>query len=190
MALASWWLSTLLIIAVIGSLAGLVLGAWIFLNPEANTLLERPAADALRHLSRPVRVERFVYRHHRWFGGLIVIGSFSTLVALGGYVRRLLTLAAFGGVRSVESWLWESLLIFVALGNFFTLTAGILILIRPSGLKGFEAWANRHVSFAQWRATLLASFRNRPRRFALLLAAGGFLSLVLLTRLLVRGVGG
>ncbi|MBF0614242.1 MAG: hypothetical protein G8237_10625 [Magnetococcales bacterium] len=186
MNLASWWLSILLIMAVIGSVAGLVLGAWIFLNPDANALLDRPASEALRHLSRPVRIERFVYRHHRWFGGGIVIGSFCTLVALGGYVRRLMALAALGGPRTLDAWLWESLLLFVALGNFFTLTAGLLILIRPSGLKGFETWANRPVSLAEWRAALRTAFRNHPRLFALLLATGGFFSLVLLFRMILK----
>ncbi|MBF0213993.1 MAG: hypothetical protein HQM00_10605, partial [Magnetococcales bacterium] len=110
-----WLLSLLLILAVIGALAGLVLGAWIFLNPGVNALLDRPAAEALRPLSRPGRVERFVYRYHRWFGGGIVLGSFCTLVALGGYARRILTLVEMGGgggARGVEGWLWESLLLF------------------------------------------------------------------------------
>ncbi|MBF0273399.1 MAG: hypothetical protein HQL98_15225 [Magnetococcales bacterium] len=190
MAVAPLLLSVLLILAVIGSLAGLVLGAWLFLNPDANGVLERPAADALRHLSRPVRVERFVYRHHRWFGGGIVVGSFATLVALGGYARRMIALVELGGAsRSVEAWLWESLLVFVALGNFFTLAAGLLILIRPSGLKGFESWANRPVTVEQWRKSLLNTIRNRPRLFAVLLVAGGGYSLFSLLRLLVRARG-
>ncbi|MBF0626768.1 MAG: hypothetical protein HQL91_00965 [Magnetococcales bacterium] len=178
MIFAPWLLSLLLVLAVIGSLAGLVLGAWIFLNPNANALLDRSAVDALRPLSRPVRVERFVYRHHRWFGGGIVVGSFCTLVALGGYLRRMITLAGLNGLRGVDAWLWESLLLFVALGNFFTLAAGVLILIRPSGLKGFEAWANRRVDFKLWRQSILAAIRRRPRLFALLLAAGGAFSLI------------
>ncbi|MEO5344887.1 MAG: hypothetical protein H7834_00745 [Magnetococcus sp. YQC-9] len=195
MNLSSFLFALLLLLAAVGSLAGLVLGAWLFLNPDANATLERPAIDALRHLSRPVRVERFVYRRHRWFGGAIVLGSFATLVALGGYGRRVVNLAGIGGgLGTVESWLWESLLWFVALGNFFTLAAGFLILIRPSGLKGFEAWANQPVDLAErWgrlRQGLLFAVRARPRLLAGLLAIGGAVSLSLLLRYWWRTTGG
>ncbi|MBF0341430.1 MAG: hypothetical protein HQL95_10785 [Magnetococcales bacterium] len=187
MSFAALLLSVLLVLAVVGAMAGLVLGAWLFLNPDANEILEWPAAEALRHLSRPVRIERFVYRHHRWFGGGIVLGSFCTLVALGAYARRIYTLSAMGGsFFGVEAWLWESLLVFVGLGNFFTLVAGILILIRPSGLKGFESWANRPVALQQWRSAFLNAIRARPRLFALLLIIGGACSFVLLVRLFAR----
>ncbi|MBF0296844.1 MAG: hypothetical protein HQL96_16795 [Magnetococcales bacterium] len=182
MTLISLLFSLLLILAALGSLAGLVLGAWLFLHPGANTLLDRPARDALEPLARPVRVERFVYRHHRWFGGVIVAGSMLTLAALGAYGQRLYLLGRAGSGGPLEHWLWESLLWFVALGNFFTLAAGCLILIRPSGLKGFEAWANRRVDPGWVRQALLTGLRNRPRLYGLLLASGGALALWLLAR--------
>ncbi|MBF0261005.1 MAG: hypothetical protein HQL97_04060 [Magnetococcales bacterium] len=188
-------LALLLLLAGIGSLAGLVLGGWLFLNPDANTTLERPAADALRKLSRPVRIERFVYRNHRWFGGAIVLGSLATLVAMGAYGRRVALLAgAIQDVNGFQAWLWESLLLFVGLGNFFTLVAGMLILIRPSGLKGFEAWANQPVDLALWRArwrrVFLNLMRARPRLMAGALALGGAISLGLLLRFWWRTTGG
>ncbi|MBF0416835.1 MAG: hypothetical protein HQL86_01105 [Magnetococcales bacterium] len=188
-------LTVLLLLAGIGSLAGLVLGAWLFLNPDANATLERPAAEALKKLSRPVRIERFVYRNHRWFGGGIVFGSLVTLMALGAYGRRVVTLAgSFHGMKGLESWLWESLLLFVAMGNFFTLVAGVLILIRPSGLKGFEAWANQSVDLNVWRARLrgllLTFMRARPRFMAGVLTLGGAISLALLLRYWWRAMGG
>ncbi|MBF0181183.1 MAG: hypothetical protein HQM03_14265 [Magnetococcales bacterium] len=182
MALLSLLFSLLLILAGLGSLVGLVLGAWLFLHPGANTFLDRPAREALEPLARPVRVERFVYRHHRWFGGAIVAGSFLTLVALGAYGHRLYLLGKAGHGATLEQWLWETLLWFVALGNFFTLAAGFLILIRPSGLKGFEAWANRRVDPGRMRQALLSGLRNRPRLYGLLLACGGALALFLLAR--------
>ncbi|MBF0126101.1 MAG: hypothetical protein HQM02_02720 [Magnetococcales bacterium] len=182
MTLAPLLFSLLLILALVGSLVGLVLGAWLFLHPGASSVLDRSALETLRAWSRPVRVERFVYRHHRWFGGGIVLGSFFTLVALGGYAHRLVALARVGNRLNLEAWLWESLLLFVALGNFFTLASGLLILMRPSGLKGFEAWANRPVDPGKARQWLLAGLRNRPRVFALLLVASGTVSLFLLMK--------
>lgn len=195
MGISSILLALLLLLAGIGSLAGLVLGAWLFLNPDANATLERPAAEALKTLSRPVRIERFVYRNHRWFGAGIVLGSFATLVAMGAYGRRVALLA--GSIQNsggFQAWLWESLLLFVALGNFFTLLAGVLILIRPSGLKGFETWANQRVDLALWRARWRQLFLNlmraRPRLMAGALALGGAVSLALLLRFWWRTAGG
>ncbi len=144
--------------------------------------------DLIRGWYRPMRVERFVYRHHRWFGAGIVVGSFFTLVALGIYAQQITALKA-GNNHSIEGWLWESLILFVVLGNFFTLAAGVLILMRPSGLKGFESWANRSVDGSEVREALLSGLRRWPRVVALFLAVGGGFSLWILLRLLKRVKG-
>lgn len=190
MTLASLLLSLLLILAVIGSLAGLVLGAWLFLHPGAKELLDRSALEVIRVWYRPWRVERFVYRHHRWFGGGIVIGSFFTLMALGMYAQRIIVLQAGSGA-GVAAWLWESVILFVVLGNFFTLAAGILITLRPSGLKGFESWSNQAVDGSRVRWVVKESLRRWPRLVAVVLVAGGAFSLFSLVRMLggMQGVG-
>jgi hypothetical protein len=90
-------------------------------------------------LERPQRVERFIYRHHRLFGGIIVAGAMVMLAFLvGGH-----------GLAGTVAWRASSasqmaLMAVWALAAF-ALIIGIFIGIRPSALKGFEAIANRWI---------------------------------------------
>ncbi|MEO5333935.1 MAG: hypothetical protein H7839_18125 [Magnetococcus sp. YQC-5] len=180
-------LSILLILAVVGTLCGLLLGSWLLLNPDVTVLLNYSTKDVLRDwqiLSRSVRVERFFYRHHRWFGGAIILGSFVTLIEIGTYFKQieLLTMAGLG--ETIQAWWWwESLIFFVVPGNFFTLTIGVFILLRPSSLKRFESWANHWVDAEGVRQRFLHGVREWPRLFALLLIGGGVSSLFFLVKL-------
>ena len=88
---------------------------------------------------RQQRVERFIYRHHRLFGGIIVAGAMVVLVFL----------VAGHGLAGTVAWRSSSagqmaLMAVWALAAF-ALIIGIFIGIRPSALKGFEAIANRWI---------------------------------------------
>jgi len=94
-------------------------------------------------LERQWRVERSIYRHHRLFGGIIAIGALTLLLMLGMHHGQ--EFASGAAHLSRGAYLVE--LVRVALWVFaaFALLIGIVIAIRPSAIKGFEALANRWI---------------------------------------------
>lgn len=93
-----------------------------------------------RVLGRPWRIERFVYRHHRWFGGFIVVGALAIIALLS--TARFWTMAPVlfltHRVPVVSALLWG---LAIAI-----LLIGVIVLVRPSVLKGFESLANRSIA--------------------------------------------
>lgn len=90
--------------------------------------------------ARPWRVERFVYRHHRLFGGTISAGAMLLLARLYAGHNRLLGMhlePPGTGVRIAELLVWA---LAVA-----ALVIGMAVLIRPSLLKGIETLSNRWI---------------------------------------------
>lgn len=90
-------------------------------------------------LERPRRVERFIYRHHRLFGSAIAAGAMALLALLGAGQSRL-----FGTVLPGGSGGRVAMLLVWALA-VAVLVIGIIVLVRPSALKGVEALANRWI---------------------------------------------
>lgn len=110
-----------------------------------------------RHLDmvdRPRRIERFIYRHHRLFGSAIVVGALTVMGVV--WLFRKVWLGGSGG--SVTALLVRALIVAV-------FVIGIIVLVRPSALKGVEALANRWIqpfpaivlSFWQIGAVLLVA---------------------------------
>ncbi len=138
----------------------------IFIIAGAGVLLSGLARyrELLKKLDRPWRTERFIYRHHRAFGGGIAVGA----------VILLAVLARYHGI-SFEPWSWPSsgaaqlmLLVRFTTWSFacLALPIGIIIAIRPSVLRGIEVKANR------WVQPPLPTFLGSGRFGTLLLVAG------------------
>lgn len=108
---------------------------------KPDTLRGRPLNSRLQEvLERPRLVERFIYRHHRLFGSAIVAGALALLTVLGAGQARLFGAVWLGGSsggRAAVLLVWA---LVVAV-----LVIGIVVLIRPSALKGVEALANRWI---------------------------------------------
>ncbi|NJD34443.1 MAG: hypothetical protein FIA96_06355 [Betaproteobacteria bacterium] len=121
-------------------------------------------------LERPRRVERFIYRHHRLFGVAIVAGALMLLAVLGAGKPLLFWVVLPGGpsVRAAMVVLW---VLAVAV-----LVIGIIVLVRPSALKGVETLANRWIQL--FPATVLT-----PRQIGALLLVGGIACLLVATRM-------
>ena len=100
-------------------------------------------------LERPRFVERFIYRHHRLFGGAIAAGALALLAVLGAGQSRLIgaVLPGGSGGRAAILLVWA---LAVAV-----LVIGMIVLVRPSALKGAEALANRWIQL--FPATVLTS---------------------------------
>lgn len=91
-------------------------------------------------LDRSWRIERFVYRHHRYFGLFIIAGALVILTVLSTTRFWTIDLVAFliRSVPIVSGLIWG---LAIAI-----LLIGLIVLTRPSFLKGFESLANRKVA--------------------------------------------
>ncbi|MBF0175469.1 MAG: hypothetical protein HQL63_01270 [Magnetococcales bacterium] len=168
-----------------GCLLGMLVGIGLLLRPDYGHTLRRPAKELLLPLARSIRTERFFYRHHRLFGGLVFLASAIFLSRLVGFLGQDLTLAPMAGPGGpVQIWLWESVVVFICLAGLFTLTVGILLLLRPSLLRTFEEWANRRfstrglrITLTQWHGALSGWILHHPRVIALFLIIGSLFTL-------------
>ena len=137
------WISVVFILA---GTALIIAGMWVLLAAArpAGTPDTRRARQLILKLvemiKRPRRVERFIYRHHRWFGGAIVAGGLMLLWLFGTYSGRMVETSAWSSWLSVRLALMAVWALVV-----FALLIGVCISIRPSALKKFEAVANHWI---------------------------------------------
>ena len=144
----------LLIFLLLGSAFGTVFGVGIAVRANwcvrMNELMSRWISTRL--MLKPVEVprdtQRALYRHHRLLGALVLAGAAYALAVLATLpdLRGLaVQLAKRSNPHVMEVYLragWAFLLV----GNAAALLAGLALLLRPSLLKGVEAWANRSIS--------------------------------------------
>lgn len=147
---------TVFVFLVIGAAFALVVGLMLLLNSrKAFAIGERldrwvSTRAALRSLEKQHTIARPMYRMHRLSGVLICAGSLYALSILGtpeGAAAIGKSLAGLGlGSKYLASWLSDSLRIFLLIGNAAAFVFGVVFFLRPSLLKGLEAWADRSVS--------------------------------------------
>ena len=96
----------------------------------------------------PIRVERWVYRRHRWVGAFLITGTSYSLIRWGLFydAGTFLRNAAPGLQRKGLDWLPAGLEVAFVLFNLLILAMGFVMLLRPSLLKAPEAWSNRNIS--------------------------------------------
>ena len=88
---------------------------------------------AFQTMDRSLRSERFVYRHHRWFGLLISGGA------------AVLLLSAANANMEIARALMVAQVFIMGLSALI-LCIGITVFVRPSVLKPVEQWANRQIA--------------------------------------------
>jgi hypothetical protein len=141
-------------VGLFGGLLGLVTGlALIFNSSVVFRVSERmnvwiSTRKAMRPWDQPIEVERAVYRAHRLVGILLLTGALFTLyvllLRLGG--PELTSLLSSFFRLPVAAWIATSVRIFLIVVNLAALFVAAAMLLRPSALKGLEAWANRSFS--------------------------------------------
>lgn len=156
MSIATVFLLKLFVLFLLtGCVAGLMVGIWLLVGPQAFQRVNRffsqwyTTRKATKPLMAPRFIERFVYRHHRAFGFFIVACALYVLYGvLFEYDKASIISVFFGPVDPYPpaTWLVPAMATIVGFGGFFALVVGGFLAIRPSLLKGFEAWANRWVS--------------------------------------------
>jgi hypothetical protein len=174
-------LPTLLTFLLVGALAGLVVGVWLTAWPmqffQLTSGLNRwtSARRALKIWETPLHWERFFYRHHRAFGLMILLATGWTLY----YFIRLYSpeqVLRFWRRASGISPAWAPLLAgtvwIIRIASVLAMLIGLVVLIRPSLLKHFEAKSNTWVSTRKMMRPLeqsypvADSFANRHPRIA------------------------
>lgn len=111
--------------------------------------------QALHELDRQWRIERWIYRHHRLFGLLVVLTALACIWQL--LKLELAVSPTAGGAWDVFAWL-------LLVGQAFNLAVGLVVLTRPSLLKPLETLTNRWHSFGDLNAG-----RSMPPRLKALL---------------------
>ncbi len=147
-------LRSLLVFLIVGCAAALIIGFWLLFRPDTlvrlNTRMDAwfSTRRALKPLMVPHRSEPFVYRHHRVAGALVLVGAGYTLYSVLYRFSMKATVAVFVPPynRFFVEWLVESAVAVLTLGSIVAVAIGVILAVRPSLLKGVEAWANRRFS--------------------------------------------
>ena len=173
-------------IALVGVVAVLAAAALLFSPGRSplrgsrlrHFLLE---ADMTSLFDRRFTIERRVYRRHRIFGLLVVVGAIAGLGLIWAIrtqqalVMTLLDAMGPFGLRVLA-------LVGAVLG-LMVLLAGAVLFLRPSALKGVEAQANRWfdpVAASTSNASVGRLVARAPRATGLFLLAAGVICLAAL----------
>ena len=183
---------------MVGSLAGLAVGALLILNPDrlrgVGNLLNRWVST--RHLNqaldRTVEIDHWLYRYRRICGGLILLASGYILYAFTVGLDRanvIIGLARKFNLPTVLlGGLMDALVLSALLGALFAAFVSLFLLLRPSLLRDFEQVANRWVSLRRGlkpvevpREGVDAYVFKHGRQAGVLLVLGSLYTLALLT---------
>jgi hypothetical protein len=147
-------LQTAYIVLLAGAALAVLLGILLLIDSPRvlrwNAVLSRwvSTREAMRPLDAPHDIKRFVYRHHRILGVLVVAGAIYTLDVLTFGFQTGALARIFRGLanQNLLGMLLDTLRLFLITANLLAVVAGVTLAFRPSLLKGVEAWADRSYS--------------------------------------------
>jgi hypothetical protein len=133
----------------VGSFAGILLGAGIWLKPQQVIRLNQAFSrwvsteKAEVALDRPRWTERFFYRHHKLVGAGVLVGALVILYTFlfSFNLRTVSTLIPHG-----YWWLSDAVIAMMLVGSGLAALIGTLILTKPSLLRDLEKASNHWVS--------------------------------------------
>lgn len=145
------WIQALALVLMLGLALALMVGVLLLARPQAlfalNEWLSRwiDTRQTFGVLDQPRHLERFFYRHHRLLGGLIVLGAGYVLSRwVFAYDRKdVLALLSPRWLARGMDWVPLALEAVLIALHAAILVVGLLIMFRPSLLKGVEKAANR-----------------------------------------------
>jgi hypothetical protein len=152
----SWLLQSLAIFLIVGSLAGMVMGAMLLLHPQslqrASQILNRWIST--RHLDqaleRSFNLDPWFYRYRRTGGTLTLLGAFYILYFFTVSMDRTNTIAGlakhFKQPPLLVEGLLDALVLSAVMGALLAAFVGLFLMLRPSMLRDFEQVANQWVS--------------------------------------------
>ena len=201
----SWLLQSAVIFLVIGSLAGLLVGALLVFRPQRfqriGALLNRWVST--RHLDKLLEssysLDPWLYRYRHVTGTLILLGALFVLyfftvqmdrtAAIAGLVKR------FSYPPSLVGGLLDALVLIALSGALCAVLVALFMLFRPSLLRDFEHGANQWLSLRKAlkpmeipRDNLDRYVLRHARQIGIFLLLGGLYTLVLLLYWMTRHV--
>ena len=180
-------LDALFLAVLLLSLGTLIAGVMMLLAPQrfvrAGQVSNRwVSLDRwLAPLDIPRYIDRIFYRFHPILGAFLVAGATYALIyfTVGYDGARMADLILGVGHGAFAKAMLDSAVILIGVGSGFALVVGLILIIRPSLLKGFEVWSNRWVASDQAIRRLEKSysmtdtaFSRRHRVFGLLVIVG------------------
>lgn len=165
-----------------------LMGLGLILRPQTMARIAAmhygfaPLSRLLCSLDQIYRIECFFYRHHRFFGALLITGSGYTLYHASQ--RSDLLSQAYQIWGSVG----EAVAIVLVGGNLVALALGMIVLVRPSLLKEPERLGNRWIRIAPLSplrgAGPEAIIARHPRLAGAFILGGALYSLAMLVQYL------
>jgi len=135
----------------------LVVGVLMIFKPSVIINLNKKPINflmfrrSMRALDIPRYIDYVFYRHHKLIGTIITFTSiymlyYFTLIYDADIISGLVHGSKYADIVKM---LANTLQLFLLLTGIFTLIIGVIMVVRPSMLKGFEAWSNRWISTYQ-----------------------------------------
>jgi len=149
-------LRSFVLFLLMGSLAGLAVGAMLLLSPYRirviGNIINRWVST--RHLNqtldRTVTLDPWFYRHHRISGGFILLAAiyilYSFFIGLDKGAAVIEISSRFNLPSSLAGGLLDALVLSALLGALLAVFVSLFLMLRPSMLKDFEQVSNRWVS--------------------------------------------
>jgi hypothetical protein len=193
----SWLVQSAVIFLILGSIAGMAVGALLLFRRERlrslSTLLDRWISTRRldRALERRITLDPWFYRHRQVTGILILAGSLFILYFFGVQLERAETAVGlarrFAYPLPLAEALLDAMVLSALLGALCAIVASLFILFRPSMMRGFEQGANQWLSLRKTlkpleipREGMEMYVERHARQVGIFLMLGGLYTLVLL----------
>lgn len=193
----TWLLQSVVIFLVVGSFAGLLVGAFLVMCPQRvqrlSALLNRWVSTRQfdKTLERNFSVDPWFYRYRQTCGVLILLGALYVLYYFIAGLDRGLAIEVLAKYFSYPAVLVASLLdalvLISLLGALCAVMVALFMLFRPSLLRGIEQGANQWLSLRRTlkpmeipRANVDVYVLRYARQTGIFLLLGGLYTLVFL----------
>ena len=183
----------LYILLLLGVALGLLVGILLLIDSQRvlrwNAYLNRwmSTGESSRVLDQPHDLNRIVYRSHRVVGVVVLAASLYALDVLVFNIQTRTLVHIFRDLANPATLqlFVEGARLFLIGGNALAILVGIILVLRPSLLKGVEGWTDRRYS-SRLSSPNLDEPRYQPDEFvrahlrlAGIVAAGGSLFVLL-----------
>ena len=188
---------SLILLLVLGSVAGLFAGAALLLRPDLLVRISKIAnrwvstRQMARPLGQPINIDQWFYRYSYLSGAILLIGAIYIVYIFTAQVMRTDLLISLARMHLVQAVLLEPLLdtlvLLILSGALLALLVSLFLIFRPSMLRDMELGANQLVSLRQvlkpveiQRSELDLLVSRHARKAGILLLFGSLYSFVVL----------
>jgi hypothetical protein len=199
----TWLLQSAVIFFILGSVAGLFIGALLVFRPQrfqiisamVNRWISTRTLD--KALESNFALDPWLYRYRRATGTLILIGAMFVLFYFTVRLERAETIAGlakhFHYYPSLVAGLLDALVMSSLVGALSAVFVALCLMFRPSLLRGFEETANQWLSLRRamkpmemQRDNMDRYVQRYARQVGIFLLLGSLYTLLLLVYWLTR----